>query len=181
MRRINSFDCIRAICMLWIVGFWHMAGYIGWEVSNNRFFLNFTYGCLATFFFISGELSSRHTIKNFKDGILYLKKRWVAIYPLYLVSVITLTIFGWFQTKCQFCIALLGMTALFPPQPMTIWFVSDLFIFYFITSFIMPLSRQRRKITLFVLYFVLLIEKIKVGWFDERLVLYFPAYFMVLS
>lgn len=54
-KRVLFLDFARMLCMLWIVGVWHMQAYLsdGFAVQN-RITENVTIGVLATFTFISG-------------------------------------------------------------------------------------------------------------------------------
>ena len=55
--RIKYIDYTRALCMLWIVGFWHLGGVSDFQYSNKVTLL-FPKGILATFVYLSGHLSA---------------------------------------------------------------------------------------------------------------------------
>ena len=55
-KRLEFVDCSRALCMLWIVGVWHMFGYlnnINEAILSSTITSSITNGVLATFTFIS--------------------------------------------------------------------------------------------------------------------------------
>lgn len=53
--RIKYLDNIRALCMIWIVGIWHMSDYCGKSI-DNVYTQNITYGVLGAFTFLSGAM-----------------------------------------------------------------------------------------------------------------------------
>lgn len=60
--RIKYLDNVRALCMIWIVGVWHMSDYCGVTISNVCT-QNITYGVLGAFTFLSGMMMGGGKIK----------------------------------------------------------------------------------------------------------------------
>ena len=88
--RLIEFDFCRSICVLWIVGFWHLQYYLApefqlegntWEICRVL-----TNGVLATFTFLSGFFLKKYTFSNINDVYDFYKKRLVRFYPLYAIS-----------------------------------------------------------------------------------------------
>lgn len=50
--RLVELDFVKAVCMLWIVGFWHMGEVSGFHSSNTATYL-LTIGALSTFVYVS--------------------------------------------------------------------------------------------------------------------------------
>mgnify|MGYP007030558590 CR=1 FL=1 len=59
-RRIGSIDSTRAICMLWIIGVWHMQSYSNFSLGNDSLFCKLTPCVLGTFMFISGFFAGKN-------------------------------------------------------------------------------------------------------------------------
>ena len=183
--RIIRYDFARAICMLWIVGFWHMcSGYLGIKVHENSFLGTFTSGILAVFFYMSARLSSKAHIERFSDAWAYIKHRFIAIYPLYLISAATMIFIPFKNFGANLKLFLMSATCLnifFPPMIKTLWFLTILLLFYLITPIFLSTLKTRTKILIALsIYAVLIVENLAFGQFDPRLVTYFPVYILGL-
>ena len=187
-KRIVRYDFARAICMLWIVGVWHMcSGYLGIIIDKNVYLSNITGGVLAVFFYMSGRLSARTTIHNKKEAFGFIKHRFLSIYPLYLLSAAIIIFYpisdlrDLIEKAKTFLVTAFCINAFVPPMVMTIWFLTILLLFYLITPiFIGKLSLKKRIIIAISIYAVLLFENLAFGSFDERIVEFFPFYIMGL-
>lgn len=85
-KRVIFLDCARALCMIWIVGFWHMQEYTNLSLTGI-FFSNITNGVLATFTLISGYFLGQKNISSIQDTVTFYKKRLLRFYPLFLYRV----------------------------------------------------------------------------------------------
>ena len=146
MERIKSFDFCKGICMLWIVGIWHLfSGYFNIPIRDNSLCLSITYGCLSTFIFISGYLAGRKDLKNKSEMKQYYVKKLISYCPLYFASIITLIPFKWFSSYKMVILTVLGLSVLFPPMPGTIWYATILLLFYFITPLFLIIKSTTKK------------------------------------
>lgn len=187
MKRIVRYDYSRVICMIWVVGILHMSKYIGFPIGNYKFEGYITGSVLATFFYISGRLSTRYHIRSFADGVNYIKHKLIAIFPLYILSIVLIVftpvgnIHGISrQIKMFFCSATC-INAFYPPMIMTMWFLTVLILFYLITPIFLSDIKMKWKICIaLILYFILLTEYIFVKTADDRIVTYFPFYILGL-
>ena len=75
--RKKYLDCARAVCMLYIVGFWHLFDYTGKNIVNPLT-SQITYGVLAVFmFFISGYFWGKKKITDMKSVLSFWIKRLI--------------------------------------------------------------------------------------------------------
>lgn len=172
---------MRAICILWIICFWHLDDYL--DVDFNNFWGNrFTIGCLATFVFISGYLLGDN-IENFKQGFCFYKRRLVRIYPLFALSCLALYMMhislgvDYILNLKQFILSLLGLACFFPPAPSTIWFINLIIVYYLLTPLIIGQKLMKMKIIMgiFIGFGIgILVSCLNA---DNRLAFYFPFYF----
>ena len=142
----------RVLCMLWIVGFWHLGGVSNFEYSNHNTLL-FTKGILATFVFISGYLYAGRQINDKKEMLTFYKKKFIRIYPLFIISIICFYLLYlwdkhfWYITSIRQCIlSILGIACIFPPAPGTVWFIEMMLLFWGITPIILQISGNVQKV-----------------------------------
>src|ERR1700730_13635413 len=132
MRKV-PIDVMRAVSMLYIVGFWHLLDYtkvVTWH--HNPVTYRLTVGALALFVLISGFLTGR------KDGGLARGEIWrfyeTRFLRIYLPFVIASGLF--LAAGIGDTLALVkGVTLvamLLAPPPFTLWFVSMILLFYLI-------------------------------------------------
>ena len=186
--RIIYLDNCRALCMLWIIGVWHLLGYCeitGWMTSPYARAI--TNGVLASFTLISGLFLGRKECIDKKDIIVFWKKRLIRIYPLFFISCTSFYLihlyFGYhyINSSRQYILTLLGLATFVGESPQTIWYISMLIMYYFISPLI--LSIQRRNIRygiVVILYLVLIMLKIMGSRVDTKIIVLFPFYFVPL-
>ena len=182
--RIIRYDYARVICMIWIVGIFHMMNYMNISIE---WFNDITLCVLATFFFISGRLSTKYQVYSFYDGLNYIKHKLIAIFPLYLLSIALIVftsvgnISGIQRQMKMFFFFFTCINAFYPPMIMTMWFLTVLILFYLITPIFLSDIKMKWKICIaLILYFILLTEYIFVKTADDRIVTYFPFYILGL-
>ena len=169
-RRIAWADTARALAMVWIVGFWHaMGGYCPrfWETletqSSFRFLSGVTTGVLGAFMFLSSRLiCSRHSFANQHDVLAFYRSRFVRIFPLYLLALVSFPNVGFDNHGVAVRIfALFGLSQYIPGFGiMTLWFISALVSFYALLPLLAAdwMSTGRRialGLSLAALFFVL--------------------------
>ncbi len=142
---------------------------------------------LATFFFISGRLSSKYQVYSFSDGINYIKHKLIAIFPLYILSIALIAftpvgnISGISKQIKMFFKSVTCINAFYPPMIMTMWFLTILILFYLITPIFLSDINMKWKVCIAsIFYLVLLTEYIFVKTADDRIVTYFPFYILGL-
>lgn len=193
MNRIGYIDNARAICMLWIVGFWHMMSYwnkVLFDANIIAVFQIITWIFLSLFTYLSGYFMSRYVFKHKQDVVLFYKRRFKRFYLLYVLSCTTLLIAGislhklgkgsyWFGDGISYLLSLVGLGTFYPNPPSTLWFFSMLICFYLIT----PLLRWNKSLVCMgmVSFIALSLMCISLSWGgDLRNIQYFPFYIMGL-
>ncbi len=184
-KRITLFDNTRAVCILYIICFWHLANYIS-QVNVQCFITNqVTYGVLGCFTFISGYFvgNSKVRLSSKNEYINYYRKRFWQLYPLFFLSAVSLLVinivfgYDYITGGKQFVLTILGVTMFVPPAPSTIWFVSMIIFFYLITPIlIFPKKILTKLLVSFSLYGLILLFDVFVNKVDNRLLMLMPVY-----
>ena len=181
--RFYQFDLCRVLCVIWIVGFWHLQYY----VSESYRLQGVAYECckiitnciLACFTFLSGFFLSKYKFSSIEDVGMFYKKRLLRFFPLLLVSVLSLVCIGGGLVS-QIIPTMLGYS-LFTLRPIqTLWYFSMLIFFYFFTPILKFTASNRTKITWSVILIVLFVV-ISLKYADVRLLMYFPFYVIGLN
>ena len=172
-------DVMRAVSMLYIVGYWHLLDYTrvaSWHYNPITYRL--TVEALALFVLISGFLTGR------KDGGLARGEIWsfykTRFWRIYLPFVIASGLF--LAAGINDIAALVkGVTLvamLLAPPPFTLWFVSMIVLFYLIAPLLIGLrGNEVAYIALCtVIVGAMALYQAETGRIDRRLLLYFPCF-----
>jgi peptidoglycan/LPS O-acetylase OafA/YrhL len=178
MRKV-PIDVMRAVSMIYIVGFWHLLDYTkvaGWHYNPVTYRL--TVGALSLFVLISGFLTGR------KDGGLARGEMWrfyeTRFWRIYLPFVIASGLF--LAAGISDTLALLkGVTLvamLLAPPPLTLWFVSMIALFYLIAPLLIGLrgSEVAYIALCTVIVGAMVLYQADTGRMDMRLIIYFPCF-----
>lgn len=136
-----SVDYLKALCMLYIVGFWHLFNYTDFfpQYYNNATLLitNTTLGlfCLISGYLIAQSCSQSHSLKRF-----YLK-RFLRIYPLYALAVFIFYVQDIISTN-QALKALALFAMIDGPAPKTLWFINMIVLFYIVSPLLFQSSKN---------------------------------------
>ena len=173
--RVLFFDIARALCVVWIVLFWHGKDYLNadWSVYNHN--VGFiTDIALACFTFISGFFLGK---KRRKAVDFYKARLKRFIVPL-VVSCLIVSVFGWFDSAMQFLFTITGLSCFFLPQPATFWYFAMVIVFYLITPPLLYKTDGKlwRIILRGVIVYLVFTVLYQYGHCDKRLLLYFPYY-----
>lgn len=190
-RRIKYLDNVRALCMIWIVGVWHMCDYCEVTISNVCT-QNITYGVLGAFTFISGMMMGRwkNKIESAKDVFYFYEKRLIRMYPMFALSCTSLLLLYYLANVqmisglAQYILTMVGLSCVFTPAPGTIWYISMILLFYIITPFLLYKNDLNDKSVLLkstlIYSLFILIKLTNTRFIDERLLILFPTYSMGL-
>ena len=178
MRKV-PIDVMRAVSMLYIIGFWHLLDYTRvarWHYNPVTYRL--TVLALALFVLISGFLTGR------KDGGLARGEIWrfcaTRFWRIYLPFVIASGLF--LAANISDTLALVkGVTLvamLLAPPPLTLWFVSMIVLFYLIAPLLIGLrGNEVAYIALCaVIVGAMILYQAETGRMDIRLIIYFPCF-----
>lgn len=145
--RNGVFDVARALCVLYIVAFWHLLNYFP-AVKLNGMSLqvcsSITIIVLGTFTFMSGFFLKKYVIETLDDVKLFYWKRFKRFYIPYLVCLTILFIGGWFESGKQFILSLVGLSTYIGSSPKTVWYFSMLMSFYMLTPILLYLKKRNR-------------------------------------
>ncbi len=178
MRKV-PINVMRAVSMLYIVGFWHLLDYtnvVTWHYNPVTYRL--TVGALSLFVLISGFLTGR------MDGGLAQGEIWrfyeTRFWRIYLPFVIASGLFLAAGTGNIVALAK-GVTLvamLLAPPPFTLWFVNMIVLFYLIAPLLIGL--RGNKVAYIALCAVIvgamILYQAETGSIDMRLILYFPCF-----
>ena len=175
--RNAGIDLLRATMVLYIVGFWHLLGYIGAGNSHVNWFTDaLTNVILGTFVFVSGYLLGHWRDSFDVGGVLrFYARRGLRVYPLYLFALAAFTLTGLSDRITSVKAALL--VAMFVPDPpMTLWFITMIMVFYLMTP-LTASARGARLALIFVatLAFLWLFDA-WINRIDVRIFMYYPAF-----
>ena len=182
-KRLISVDCARALCMLWIIGFWNLKGYFVNPINcDDALSSNVTIGVLATFTFISASFLGRSKIDNSSDVIDFYKKRVIRIYPLFLLSAVSLYLIhllvgiNYIDSLKQLILTLLGLSSLLSYEPQTIWYIGMLISFYIFTPFVNRLVKPEKKIIFLTIGMIILVILNIFNIPSNNMLMYYPVY-----
>ena len=143
--------------MFYIVGIFHLSQYLGdkYYLNNNEYGNSIMWSCLGTFSLISGYLIGRkYNCKSWEDVRFFYKKRVARFYPLFFLSAVLLYSIG-FNNLWQTINSLLGLAPFLKPRPLTLWYISMIMVFYFISPIVLNGERVKRSMTIFMGFVVL--------------------------
>ncbi len=132
MQRHYSIDYIRAFCILYLMGFWHLAEYTGipHDDYNTLITRRVVTVVLGLMVLISGFLCGRSRIDGVKDLLTYYWGRFWRLYPPFLAASGLFYIFKIDRPeRLLHSIELVGMFT--KDFARTLWFVNLLVLFYF--------------------------------------------------
>lgn len=172
-------DLLRAMSMLYIVGYWHLVPY----ARAYPDYANIVTECLkdislATFVFCSGLLlASRCFELNLRGLMTFYQRRIVRIYPLYLLSLMLFVGIGLVEWSSVFNAVLLR-SMFNPPAPYTLWFISMIMVYYLATPFLVVLAEdwQHYLVVSLALLAALIVYHLRVNEIDTRVILYLPCF-----
>ena len=171
-------ELLRAGCALWIVGFWHLMNYThGFPGADNAVTLRLTVIVLGLFAFVSGFLLARAPMRLRAPELgRFYARRLLRIYPLYLLALVAFWALG-MADRSTGLKAALGISMVYGPAPLTLWFITMILEFYLVAPLLIAL---RGRPALFVLAALGLFGVAAVCGSaangDIRLAEYFPAF-----
>jgi peptidoglycan/LPS O-acetylase OafA/YrhL len=177
MRKLTSIDYLRAFSMLYIVGYWHLFDYSSVSLGHTHPVpIYVTHTILALFVLVSGFLLGGKSTQSMTPMQFY-RKRLLRIYPLYVLAVLAFYAYGmndgWTSIK-----ALLGISMLLEPAPLTLWFVTMLVLFYMMAPLLLNFVKN---IPAFIavagaVMVATMAVQFTLATVDPRFLLYFPAF-----
>ena len=174
-QRILFIDVARVIAILWIVGFWHLMEYSG-DDFKTKYYLpaakHISMVMLGLFMFISGNLLGKKKLETGGEIKAFYKSRFLRFYILYTLSAVIMFWIGKINNLSQLVTTLTATSTFILPQPLTLWFMSMLTIFYLLT----PLIKRDVKTSLGVALLFILLHLIIPGGIDDSIFWYYLLY-----
>lgn len=117
--RLGHLDLIRVVCILYVIAYWHLSGYVTHQ--GNRYWLgSIMVAALGVFTMISGYLVHR---KGWPDsGLRFVGRRLLRLYPLYALAVALFSALGMIDGPTAIR-SLFLVSMIYPPAPVTLWFI----------------------------------------------------------
>ena len=182
--RFLPFDMARAICVVYIIGIWHLPSYLSPDYSFTGTTLivmhRITEIVLGTFTFLSGYFLGKYQFSNRYDIKYFFENRFKRFYILLLIAALSYLLLKWIS-PIQLLQILTGTNLLFNMSAPTLWYFSMIILFYIITPILQyqyKMKNMREVIfcCLFICVFILSQELT----IDSRLQLYLPCYYLGL-
>jgi peptidoglycan/LPS O-acetylase OafA/YrhL len=169
-------DFLRGIAILYIVGINHLDDYAH-GIYYYRLNGIVTYSFMGLFVFISGYLLSINNIINNKNDLLkFIYKRFLRIYPLYVLALFAFMACSLMSFESVILHALL-LNIILAKSVLTLWFVAMICIFYLFYPIIAyKYSITKTSILFIVVYSICISMKIMYGLIDIKMLIYFPLF-----
>ncbi len=171
--RLGHLDYIRVVCILYVVAYWHLSGYV--KQQGNRYWLGaIMVAALGTFAMISGYLVHRRGWPASTPR--FLASRFIRLYPLFAIAVGLFYLWGMIDQPTAIR-SLFLVSLIYPPAPVTLWFIVMLLNFDMAYALVAWLRKYRFQWLVYaaivggLVLFHLLVHEI-----DPRLLQYSPAF-----
>jgi peptidoglycan/LPS O-acetylase OafA/YrhL len=173
VERLGHLDYIRVVCILYVVAYWHLSGYV--KHQGNRYWLGaIMVAALGTFTMISGYLVHRRGWPD--SSARFLARRLIRLYPLFAVAV-GLFYLGGMIDQSTALRSLLLASMIYPPAPVTLWFIVMLLNFDVAYAFVAWIRKYRFQWLVYTAVLGgLVLTHLFVHQIDPRLLQYSPAF-----
>lgn len=180
LKRLPELDIIRSLCVLYIVGVWHLDSYLAPQFAFSGYTLsvlhNVTIAVLGTFTLLSGLLLEKYRFEGWRDVVSFYKKRLGRFFLLLLLSAVTYWLAGWISPR-QLLQVLTGTNLILGPSVPTLWFFSMMVLFYILTPVLrIWAGNSRLALIPAIVVLLLLIALVYGAGADVRLLYYYPCY-----
>jgi len=175
--RDGSADLLRAVLVVYIVGYLHLGGYVG---SGNHHVhwstVALTNVVLGTFTFLSGYMLGNWSGPIDIHGVAYFyKRRFLRIYPLYILALIGFVLV-WLTDAQTAVKAALGLSMFIPPAPMTLWYVAMIVVCYALAPLLIVPTVMRALTYGMAVWSFMLVYGFLVVEMDHRMLTQFAAF-----
>ncbi len=178
MKQLVEFDFLRVMAIGYIIMIRHADDYAS-DIFLSGLNVNCTVISLGMLIFISGYFLSKNypSLNQLTEVSQFIKKRFLRIYPLYIISLIMFFVVFQEMNIINFVSHVFLVNLFFGYYSLTLWFVS-LICFYYLLYIVMAFKYNNRKYyrIVAVLFSILICEKIVLGVFNTSLVLYLPVF-----
>lgn len=177
-------DLVRVFCVFYIIGIWHFNSYISpsYAFSDTTLIVlhRLTEVVLGTFTFLSGFFLAKYQFNGGADVKHFFYQRFKRFFLLLLLSVMTYLSLHWISVQ-ESLLIMTGTLLFFDHHVSTLWFFSMLILFYLLTPVLQfKYTNKYMGSGLFLFIFVCFIILSIFYHIDNRLILYFPCYYIGL-
>lgn len=173
MKKSATIDALRAASVLYIVGFWHALGYTTVAPGYpNAITHRLTVVVLGLFVFLSGYLLATKDVSSREDVAAFYRRRLLRIWPLYISAMIVFVLLGLIPQNTAILSAF-GASMFYGEQPMTLWFIAMLLIFYALAPLLIRISKAPLVFCICSAALFMLAARYAA---DPRVAIYFPAF-----
>lgn len=175
--RDGSADLLRAVLVVYVVGYLHLGGYIGsGDLHVHWSTVAVTNVVLGTFTFLSGYMLGIWVGPFDIRGLTrFYKRRFLRIYPLYLLA-LGAFVMVWLTDPLSALKAALGLSMFLPPAPMTLWYVAMIVVCYALAP-LLVMPAVGRAVTYWALAWSLMLAYgFVVVEMDHRILTQFAAF-----
>ncbi|GAB4349676.1 MAG: hypothetical protein Fur0042_17160 [Cyanophyceae cyanobacterium] len=181
-------DLIRVLSCLYIVAYWHLRDYVDYGpddpiwLQSNRISLLVVSLCLGSFTFVSAYFIERkERFDSTEHFIEYLKKRFVRIYPPYLLAIACFSFMHLEKINLLAEGALL-ISMFSAPVLKTLWFITMLIVLNLISPLMLASQRSLLRIgsTGLLIWLSFMAYSFLGGHLDYRMLLYMPPFVLGL-
>lgn len=177
--RNYTLDLMRALCILYIVSFWHLLNYTqAIPGYNNSFTQRLTIVVLGLFTLLSGYLTgTRVNCLSGSEIMQFYKTRLLRIYPPFLLALVLFYFMGMTDVHKMIKTAVLISMFSAPSLP-TLWFIVMVMMFYLSLPLLVAMSSDMLKyaITCILIIMAILVFDNLFHSVDIRIALLFPAF-----
>jgi peptidoglycan/LPS O-acetylase OafA/YrhL len=177
--RNAAVDTLRALSVLYIIGFWHLLEYaptMAWRL--HPIFDRLTVVVLSLFVLISGYLIGRSKAPVTGGEVRrFYASRLLRIYPPYLLALLCFYLLGSVSGSIAAKGAVL-VSMMAPPPPQTLWFITMLMMFYLLAPLLL-IAHERSfglLISVAALLGLLVAYRSAIGNLDPRTLIYLPPF-----
>lgn len=175
--RDGTIDLLRALLVLYVVGYLHLGGYIGnGETHVHWSTVAVTNVVLGSFTFLSG-----YVLGVWKGGVSapelgrFYWRRLLRIYPLYLVALAGFVLL-WLVDLNTALKAAAAVSMFWPQPPMTLWFITMIIVCYLLAPLMVAPSPRQGIVWAIALWLLMLLFNFGVHEIDPRMLTQFPAF-----
>ncbi len=179
VRRDPVIDFLRGVCILYIVGYWHLVPYTQAFPGYATFITEAVKDtALGIFVFCSGYLLAVRDVSLAPVALgAFYRRRVLRIYPLYLLALLLFAALG-LAGSADILQAALLISMFSPPAPYTLWFITMIMAFYLLAPFLIRAAESLGLFALVVISLMVLIYlyHYQVTATDVRMTMFLPAF-----
>lgn len=176
-KREYEFDFIRSIAIIFVV-----LSHLLWFANDTIVDFSLLLGVFGNviFFFTSGYvIFLNNQIISINDGIIFLKKRFLRIFPLYWIALIYYLLPQYANNLPLILSHLFGLQLVFTQlEKRLLWFIGCITVYYLLYPLIIMKTASNKSIILrsITIFLLLLVLRTQISIFNANIFAYFPVF-----